>query len=221
MLPMPDAELSPEAARRLRALTAAVEELAARGQSGFTIKCAETRRLASARIFAQSLDDRMMAGEAVSASEVRAADDMVKAALAVAPRRLELRFVGFSGTCPCCGFVKEEKTDLSLEELQARRRRDEQAKATIDATASEVASVPALPAPDTVRATPVGSDQTKRSSSPKPPKPLTAAERSKTFHAGGPVKQGGAGEPDSYMGGFSGPSAPFRYDRPLPELKKG
>jgi hypothetical protein len=51
-----------------------------------------------------------------------------------------------------------------------------------------------------------------------PPKPPTAADRNKSFHAGGPVKAGGAGEVDSFMGGFSGSSDPFRYDRSLPEL---
>jgi hypothetical protein len=100
------AELSPEAQRLYDARKAAIEELRAIDNVERSVSDPYVIRLANARMFEESVTLRIISGESVTASEVKAGADMVEAARAALPPVLpEVKLTIVSRTtveCPEC-----------------------------------------------------------------------------------------------------------------------
>jgi hypothetical protein len=128
------AELSPEAQRLLDARTEGVAELKAIDNVERTITDPNVVRLASARLFEQSLTMRMLGGEAISASELKSATDMVADARdALPPQPLAVTLTVVKShigiVCPHCHreikaseMVDPEPTDAPIENAQPSKQ---------------------------------------------------------------------------------------------------
>jgi hypothetical protein len=103
--------LSPEAKKLLAARLAAVEELKAIDNVERSISDHFVTRLASARLYEQSIMQRVVSGEPITSSEFKAASDMVEAARANVPKpvNVSIRYVGEPEHCPKCGFHYDGK----------------------------------------------------------------------------------------------------------------
>jgi len=117
-MPADRSALSPEAQRVLDAREAAIAELRLIDGQDRPINDHLVLRLAGARLYADNINLRVIAGEPVSATEVETAQSMIEAARDAVPKppiKVEVAFVdGIVGICPKCrahieGYVAPPK----------------------------------------------------------------------------------------------------------------
>jgi hypothetical protein len=149
-------KISPEAARLIAARKAAAEELKGIDGAERPITDHFVCRLASARLYEQSVLARVLAGEPITSSEFKAASDMVEAARANVPRQIgvEIEFVeGPVEHCPKCGWHRGEPTappkliEGTAEELKSSSPTVSAEKRTSDAPNGSALPSKALPKP--------------------------------------------------------------------------
>jgi hypothetical protein len=112
-------ELSPEAKKIHDARKAAVEELKAIDGEDRALTNPDVIRLSNARLYEAAVTLRVLTGERIPASEIKAADEMVQAARNAVPKKIDVNvyIVGAPAKCPQCGLELTE-TKQTLEEAR-------------------------------------------------------------------------------------------------------
>jgi hypothetical protein len=139
-------KLSPEAAKILQARRDAATELKAIDQVERPLSDPAVIRLAGARLYEAAITLRVLDGERIPASEIKASDDLIIAARGniKTPVQLSVKFVdGYvgRGTCPHC------KQEFEIEDYRAPSLPEPKPAPSINPPSATEPSARATPAP--------------------------------------------------------------------------
>jgi hypothetical protein len=176
-------KLSPEAEKILSARRAAISEFKAIDSVERPLDDPAVIRLSNARLYEAAVMIRVVNGDNIAASEIKAATDMIDAARSAIPKpiRVDVKIVDGVTGCPKCGY---SGSDLRLASQASQPAR------TIDAK------------PITADAKPA--DDVKPKSKPEPPK--LPYHPHQDISTGNPVKQINGGF-HPYLGAHKTPNA--------------